>query len=465
MRCGEPLVEPLVLRVNRALQRLERVAGSQRELIGEADSDAGRLSSMRSQEEMSEARSLDQKAEEEEPSTGVDGEDVEDGPSTEEISLFSGRRIVQTLVVVALLIVAIYFLFPSLVGLEDALAKIDDAKLGWVLVAVGFGFAMFGTYITLFRGVVGGDELPLTWREAYEINMAALAASRLFSAGGAGGIALTYWALRKAGMDARRSTQRMVVFLALQYAFYPLAIIVCGVLLRTGVLSGEELGRADDRSGRDRGRGPGAGPAGGADPGRPRAPDRELVGRATGERRWPAASPAARRRSPTGCARRSTSCGTRATEPWRFSARPGSGRRQIAILWASFRAFGVSVPIGVLVMGFFLGMVANLIPFVPGGVGAVDAGLIGAYVLFGLPEATCFAAVLIYRLVAFWMPLPPGIVAFFQLRGTVHRWEKEGRPIDRLTGAGAGAGPSDRSVTSNTSESEVSFDVRRKRYE
>ena len=47
--------------------------------------------------------------------------------------------------------------------------------------------------------------LPLTWREAYEINMAGLAATRLFSAGGAGGIALTYWALRKAGMPTRES--------------------------------------------------------------------------------------------------------------------------------------------------------------------------------------------------------------------------------------------------------------------
>ena len=34
--------------------------------------------------------------------------------------------------------------------------------------------------------------------------MAGLAATLLFSAGGAGGIALTYWALRKAGMRAPR---------------------------------------------------------------------------------------------------------------------------------------------------------------------------------------------------------------------------------------------------------------------
>jgi uncharacterized protein (TIRG00374 family) len=103
----------------------------------------------------------------------------------------------------------------------------------------------------------------------------------------------------------------------------------------------------------------------------------------------------------------------------------------IGILWASFKALGIAVPFGVVVMGFFIGMAANLIPFVPAGVGAVDAGMIGTFVLFGFPEAEVFAAILIYRLVAFWLPIPPGVIAFFQLRGTVRRWKTEGLPIDR----------------------------------
>jgi hypothetical protein len=35
--------------------------------------------------------------------------------------------------------------------------------------------------------------------------------------------------------------------------------------------------------------------------------------------------------------------------------------------------------------------------------------------------------VLTYRVIAFWLPIPPGIIAFFQLRNTVNRWEQEGR--------------------------------------
>ena len=80
----------------------------------------------------------------------------------------------------------------------------------------------------------------------------------------------------------------------------------------------------------------------------------------------------------------------------------------IGILWASFHAFGVHVPLAVVVQGFFLGMVANLFPLAPAGVGAVDAGMIGAFVLFGIPEETVFPAILVYRLVAFWMPIPLG---------------------------------------------------------
>jgi hypothetical protein len=57
--------------------------------------------------------------------------------------------------------------------------------------------------------------------------------------------------------------------------------------------------------------------------------------------------------------------------------------------------------------------------------------MIGAFVLFGLPEETVFPAILIFRLVSFWMPIPPGVVAFFQLRNTVHRWEAGELPIDR----------------------------------
>ena len=108
----------------------------------------------------------------------------------------------------------------------------------WIAVALAFNVLAFGSYVALFRGVVGENVVKLTWSESYQITMAGLAATRLFSAGGAGGIVLTYWALRKAGMPRRQSACRMVAFLVLLYAVYMLTVIIDGILLRTGVFNG-----------------------------------------------------------------------------------------------------------------------------------------------------------------------------------------------------------------------------------
>ena len=107
------------------------------------------------------------------------------------------------------------------------------------------------------------------------------------------------------------------------------------------------------------------------------------------------------------------------------------------MLWACFHAFGEDVPTAVLVQGFFVGMTANLLPFFPGGVGSVDAGMIAAFLAFGEPSSTVFVSVLAYRVIAFWLPIPPGILAYLQLRRTVARWREEDAPPPRAASPGA----------------------------
>jgi uncharacterized protein (TIRG00374 family) len=335
------------------------------------------------------------------------------------------KRLIETFVAVILLVVAIYVLFPRVVGLEGALDSIDDGDPLWIGLGVVFCLGAFGAYVALFRGVVGEKVIHLRWNESYQITMAGLAATRLFSAGGAGGIVLTYWALRKAGMERRQAVCRMVAFLVLLYSVYMVALILFGVLLRTGVVSGEA-------------------PLSGTII--PAALSAVLIGifllmallpddiERRIERLTSGRFGAIAQRLATAPA--TLAQGTRTAIA--FVRHPSSGAlavggaigfwaANIAILWASFHAFDVSVPLGVVIQGFFLGMLANLIPFAPGGVGAVDAGMIGAFVLFGLPSSEVFAAVLTYRVIAFWLPIPPGIIAFFQLRKTVQRWQAEGR--------------------------------------
>jgi uncharacterized membrane protein YbhN (UPF0104 family) len=215
----------------------------------------------------------------------------------------------------------------------------------------------------------------------------------------------------------------MVAFLVLLYAVYMVALVVFGILLRAGVLNG-------------------ANPVGltivpaaiaGALVGVfllialiPEDVERRLGGFSSGYRH-------ARYARRLASVPATLSSGTRTAID--FVRNPSRGglavlgavgfwAANVGILWASFHAYDVHVPLGVVIQGFFVGMVANLFPFAPGGVGAVDAGMIGTFVLFDLPSSQVFAAVLTYRLIAFWLPIPPGIVAFLQLRRTVARWEK-----------------------------------------
>ncbi|HVX32287.1 MAG TPA: lysylphosphatidylglycerol synthase transmembrane domain-containing protein [Solirubrobacterales bacterium] len=359
-------------------------------------------------------------------------EEENNGGGLTELPIFTTKRMLQTGAAVLVLLVAIYFLFPKLVGLGDAVGRLGEAEPIWIAVAIAFSVASYATYIALFKSVVGGEDLRLTWGETYQINMAGVAATLLFSAGGAGGVALTYWALRKAGMRRREVARRMIAFVSLHYAFYPLALIVFGLLLRTGVVHGEDsveltvvpaaiaglmlaLGALITLI--------------------PADVEGKLMPHVHGEHtrsfvEWASGVPET------------------LGEGFRFALRlfthprrgglavlgaAGFWATSIGVLWASFHALGIHVPLAVVVQGFFLGMVANLFPLAPAGVGAVDAGMIGAFVLFGLPEETVFPAILIFRLVSFWMPIPPGVVAFFQLRNTVRRWEADGLPIERGT--------------------------------
>jgi uncharacterized protein (TIRG00374 family) len=368
------------------------------------------------------------------------GEDVTpvpaaDDPITEEAvaAMTIGRRRLAIYAgLLVAVVIALYIGLPAaLGGLSEARDVIADANPWWIVVALGFNLLSFVSYIALFRGIVGGQSSSgdltarLDWSASYQITMAGLAATRLFSAGGAGGIALTYWALRRAGMERREAGYRMVAFLVLLYMVYLLALVVCGLFLRIGLF-------------------PGPHPVGMT------IVPAALAGVALGvfvlvslipqdvERRLAAWSRGYRRRAvwlrrlATGPAM--VARGTRtAMEIVRHPSRgllslvgaAGFWAANIAVLWACFHAFGQAIPKAVLVQGFFVGMTANLIPFVPGGVGSVDAGMIGAFLAFGEPSATVVVSVLTYRVIAFWLPIPPGIVAYLQLRKTVSRWRAE----------------------------------------
>ena len=84
-------------------------------------------------------------------------------------------------------------------------------------------------------------------------------------------------------------------------------------------------------------------------------------------------------------------------------------------LWAAFHAVGETPGASVILLGYLIGQLGGLLP-IPGGIGGIDGGLIGALIVYGLPAAATVAAVFTYRLILFWLPLLLGSVAFARLR-------------------------------------------------
>ena len=85
-----------------------------------------------------------------------------------------------------------------------------------------------------------------------------------------------------------------------------------------------------------------------------------------------------------------------------------------AVLWAAFHAYGGAPTLGVIVMGYLVGSLGATLP-IPGGIGALEGGLIGALVLYGAPVGPAAAAVLLYRGISLSIEVLLGALAWAQL--------------------------------------------------
>jgi putative heme transporter len=318
-----------------------------------------------------------------------------------------------------------YFVLPKLAGVGTTLHHIEDGDGWWIAIGVVLELASFAGYVVLFRAVFVGRDVhppgPIGWRESYQITMAGLAATRLFATAGAGGIALTAWALRRSGMEARLVACRMVAFIVLLYAVYAGSVLLDGIGLGTGLF-------------------PGGGSfaltivpaivagiliaAVGAMALLPNDIERRLQSWASGSgrlARWVALGVTAPALAASGV--RTAIELIRSRDPGLLGAVAWWGF-DISVLWAMFHAFGSPPPFTVIWMAYFLGMLGNLLPL-PGGLGGVEGGMIGAFAAFGVDFNLAVLAVLSYRAISFWLPTVPGAIAYFQLRRTVARWREE----------------------------------------
>jgi len=316
------------------------------------------------------------------------------------------RRLAKrALQVVALLtvLVLVAVLAPGLGELRDHLG---DADLRWFALAAVLEFGSCMSYVLMFRPIFCR---LMTRRSALEISWSELGMGSIVPASGAGGVALGAWVLARDGMNTERIARRSVAFLLIKSSVNFVAVAVIGTAMFLGLGPEQSplltilpaalavtaiaavcfiprIGHAPEDT----------------------VHESRLRHAWSALRRWLVKGTAdagmlLRRREPAMLAG--------ATGYWAFDN---------AVLWATFQAVGVDVPLTVILMGYLIGQMGGLLP-IPGGIGGIDGGLFGTLVVFGAPAAATAAAVLLYRVILFWLPLTGGAIAFNSLRRGLER--------------------------------------------
>ena len=242
----------------------------------------------------------------------------------------------------------------------------------------------------------------MSWGTSYEIGAAELATNSLVNVGGAGGLALGAWILRRGGMSAGRVARRTVAFFLVTSLVNVGALVLVGVGLGTGLLHGAPepvMGWAPAAVGVT------AIAAGLALP---------HVARALAAR---VGRPAVTRALEAVAGGVDEALGLlRLGDPAVLAGAAGYMLFDVAMLGVCFAAFGNDVPpAGVLLLAYIIGLLGGLIP-IPGGIGGVDAGLIGTLVVYGVDATDAAVAVIAYRGLLLSIPAILGLPALALLR-------------------------------------------------
>src|SRR5918993_1532791 len=307
---------------------------------------------------------------------------VEVEPLPDEFSASRLRRSLLLLAIVVAVVVAAIVLLP---GLGSLRSRFMGAQPEWLALAAVLQLGSCAGYVLVFRGVFCRR---MSWRTSSEIGLSELAANSVFSIGGAGGLALGAWILRRGGLATDFIARRTVAFFLLTSLANVTFLGLGGLALATGLLRGS----------------PGLLLALGA---------RRLAG-ALARRSMRARLAAAAGAVGEGVDEALRLLRTR--DPAILVGGAGYLLFDVAMLGVCFAAFGDDVPAaGVLLVAYIIGQLGSLIP-IPGGIGGVDAGLIGTLVLYGVDAGDAAVAVLAYRGLLLAIPALLGLPALAVLR-------------------------------------------------
>jgi uncharacterized protein (TIRG00374 family) len=323
----------------------------------------------------------------------------------------SRRRLRSRLLIAVGLVAAVVAIVTLLPGLGGLRSRLSHAKPAWLILGVALKVLSGLGYVAVFRMIFCRR---MTWRVSTQIGMSELGANALFPTGGAGGLALGAWALKRGGMDGREIGRRTVAFFLLTSVPNVLGVILIGIGLAVGVLGGERNLLLT------------ALPAGIAAAAVFATLYAGRIAARWGQRVRPDQPSESSRRS-RALRKSLTAIGDGVEESLKL-LREGNALLiagllaylvfDVMILWATFHALGSAPSIAILAMAYLIGELGGLIP-VPGGIGGVDAGLVGTLLLYHVSITSAAGAVLAYRAIALWVPAVVGGGAFVLLRRTL----------------------------------------------
>ena len=325
------------------------------------------------------------------------------------------RKLRNSVISLAVFFVIVAGLLLGVPGLKSAGELITDAKPAWVAGGVVLEVLSCLSYVVLFDLIFGRLGRSLSSK----LSLAELAVNSVVSASGLGGIALGAWVLRSKGISVERIAKRSVLIFVLTSAVNVGAVIVIGVPMWLGLLPGSR------------------------NPLLTLLPAALALATIVGTlllARW-ARRAAARRRgehSRLVVALVAVGGGVKdavrliGEHDWRLLGAVGYWMWDNLCLYACLAAYGSRPAVWAVGMAYLVGMLANSIP-IPGGFFAVEGGLVGMLVLFGVqPASTALAAVVTYRVLSLWIPAIIGTAAFASLRREI------GKPLRPQPGSAAG---------------------------
>jgi uncharacterized membrane protein YbhN (UPF0104 family) len=312
---------------------------------------------------------------------------------------FSASRLKRSLLILGAIVVVVVALIVLVPGLGSLRERFNGAQPGWLLFAAVLQLGSCASYVLVFRAVFCQR---MSWRTSAEIGLAELAANSVFSIGGAGGLALGAWILRRGGLPASYIARRTVAFFLLTSLANVGFLALGGALLATGVLHGSPmliLGIIPAVAG--------------------------VLAIALAVAVRPIANVLARRWMKERLVAAAEAVGDgvdealrllRIGDPAILLGAAGYMLFDVAMLGVCFTAFGNDVPpAGVLLVAYLIGQLGSLIP-IPGGIGGVDGGLIGTLVLYGVDAGDAAVAVIAYRGLLLSIPALLGLPALAVLR-------------------------------------------------